>query len=155
MFHTLNINNPIYAQLLLSAALGALIGLERELAGKDASLRTFMIICLGSCLFTEASRLIVLSSPGSDPGRIAAQIVTGIGFLGAGAIFKSNFGIEGLTTAALIWLTAAIGMLCGLGEHELAIGAAIIAIGFMILLNIVHAIIRRLRPDYYTDTDEL
>ncbi len=154
MLENLDIHNPIYAQLILSAALGALIGLERELAGKDASLRTFMIISLGSCLFTVCSVLIATTSQ-SDPGRIAAQVVTGIGFLGAGAIFKSNFGIEGLTTAALIWLTAGIGMLCGLGHYQLSIGAAIIAIGFMLLLNFVHAVIRRIRPDYYTDSDEL
>jgi putative Mg2+ transporter-C (MgtC) family protein len=96
---------------------GLIIGLDRESKGKPAGLRTLVLICVGSCIFTQAS--VFVSSKTGDPGRIAAQIVSGIGFLGAGAILqKSEQGyIAGLTTAASIWVTAAVGMLAGLGHY--------------------------------------
>ena len=81
--------------IFLAGLFGASIGLEREIARKDASLRTFALICIGSCLFATLSRLSVESTQFGDPSRIAAQIVTGIGFLGAGAIFKSGEGVRG------------------------------------------------------------
>lgn len=119
-FFGLTIFVPAVAkQLGLSAFIGFVIGLERALRGKVASMRTFSTICCGSCLFT------VLSISGDGPmheaakhdiTRIAAQIVTGIGFLGGGVIFKTTDRIEGITTGALIWLTAALGMACGFNQ---------------------------------------
>lgn len=150
--HSFNEIYNTFFPVVSAALLGALIGLERELAGKDASLRTFMIICLGSCLFTVGGKLIAEEI--GDPGRVSAQIVTGIGFLGAGAIFRSNVGIEGLTTAALIWLTASIGLLCGIDQVFIASISTVIAIFFLWCLNVIHLVIRRLRPEYYHNLED-
>ena len=103
----------------VSAICGAMVGLEREHAEKPAGLRTNMMICLGSTLFTLASiyswQHLAGASPTVDPGRIAAQIVTGVGFIGAGVIIKTGPNVHGITTAATIWTVAAIGILTGLG----------------------------------------
>ncbi len=133
--------------LLIATGLGSLIGLEREIAGKDPSLRTFSLICLGSCLFTIMSTEAALGVPNADPGRIGAQLVSGIGFLGAGAIFRSKDGVAGLTTAALIWMTAAIGMSVGFGKYKTAITSTIIALAILTSLSLVHKIFRALRSD--------
>jgi len=121
----------------VSAVCGAMIGLEREHADKPAGLRTNMAICLGSTLFTLASvyswQHIAGASPTVDPGRIAAQIVTGVGFIGAGVIMKTGLHIVGITTASTIWLVAAIGMVIGLGLPLLGF---LVAVGttFMLFL---------------------
>jgi putative Mg2+ transporter-C (MgtC) family protein len=109
-------------RLLLAAGLGAAIGIERELRGKPAGLRTNILIAVGAALFTTVS--LQLGSPGGTPDRIAAQIVTGIGFLGAGAILRSGDSIRGLTSAATIWVNAAVGMAAGSGEYVMASVAA-------------------------------
>jgi putative Mg2+ transporter-C (MgtC) family protein len=113
--------------IILAALLGATIGLERELSGKSAGLRTNVLICLGAAVFTIISKRMVDVSEGSIT-RIAAQIVTGVGFLGAGAVIQDRRGVHGLTTAATIWLVASIGMACGAGFHGLAVVSALIAI---------------------------
>jgi putative Mg2+ transporter-C (MgtC) family protein len=109
-------------RLLLAAGLGAAIGLEREYRQKAAGLRTNILIALGSALFTIVSSLI-----GHDvgtPDRISAQIVTGIGFIGGGAILRSGTTVHGMTTAATVWVNAAIGMAAGAGQFMLATVAA-------------------------------
>ena len=113
-------------RLLLAGALGAVIGYQRERAGKPAGLRTHMLICVGSALFTVAS----IYGFGVDIARVAAGIVTGVGFLGAGAILHREGGIvAGLTTAATIWVSAAIGLTAGAGLYLIAaVGTAIILI---------------------------
>jgi putative Mg2+ transporter-C (MgtC) family protein len=116
--------------ILLAAALGAVIGLERAFSGKAAGLRTNILICLGAAVFTLVSRQM-LSEEGSV-ARIAAQVVTGVGFLGAGAIIRDRGGVHGLTTAATIWLVAAIGMACGATLYLLA--ASVTAVGFVVLV---------------------
>lgn len=112
--------------------LGGMIGFERDVHGRAAGLRTHMLVSVGSALFTLISINLSkeLGVPG-DPGRIAAQIVSGIGFLGAGTILKSGFSVRGLTTAACMWLMAAIGMACAVGWlwH-----ATIVAIGMLLIL---------------------
>jgi putative Mg2+ transporter-C (MgtC) family protein len=110
------------ARLIIAAALGALIGAEREIHGHPAGIRTHMLVALGSGLFTVLSIHGFGQGPGSpiDPTRIAAQIVSGIGFLGAGAILKYGTSIRGLTTAASLWTAAAIGMAAGAGEWVIA-----------------------------------
>jgi putative Mg2+ transporter-C (MgtC) family protein len=114
----------VFLRLALAAALGGAIGLEREYRHKPAGLRTNMLIALGSALFSVMS--VQLGSGAGSPDRIAAQVVTGIGFLGAGAILRSGENIHGLTTAATIWVNAAIGMAAGLGAYAVAsVGAAI------------------------------
>ncbi len=106
-------------RLLLAAALGAIIGYQRERAKKPAGLRTHTLICTGAALFTIAS--VYGFGIGADPARIAAGIVAGIGFIGAGAIFVRQGGIvEGLTTAATIWAVAAIGLAAGAGLYIIA-----------------------------------
>lgn len=114
----------IFLRLALAAGLGGAIGLEREFRHKPAGLRTNMLIALGSALFSVLS--VELGSAAGSPDRVAAQIVTGIGFLGAGAILRTGDHVQGLTTAATIWVNAAIGMAAGLGSYAVAaVGAAL------------------------------
>lgn len=108
-------------RLILAAVLGLVIGFERERAHKPAGLRTHMLVCLGSCLFTLVSLEFSI-----DPARVAAGIVTGIGFIGAGTILAERERIVGITTAASLWVTAAIGLTIGIGSYLLAIVATII-----------------------------
>ena len=115
---------PAFAlQMGLALLFGLLVGIEREIKGKHASLRTFSFISAGSCLFTLLS---VQAASGDRSGfydmtRVAAQIVTGVGFLGGGVIFKTVDRIEGITTAALIWVVAALGMACGFNAIAIAV----------------------------------
>ena len=111
-------------RLLVSLVLGSLIGMERETHGRPAGLRTHTLVCVGSTLFTICS--YVIAGPHSDPGRVAAQIVTGIGFLGAGTIIHQGSVVRGLTTAASIWAVAAIGLAVGIGTPNM-MGAAAVA----------------------------
>jgi putative Mg2+ transporter-C (MgtC) family protein len=114
----------IFLRLALAAGLGGAIGLEREFRHKPAGLRTNMLIALGSALFSMLS--VELGSAAGSPDRVAAQVVTGIGFLGAGAILRHGENIEGLTTAATVWVNAAIGMAAGLGAYSAAaVGATL------------------------------
>ena len=110
-------NNEVFLQLGLSLLFGAIIGFEREYRSKAAGFRTITLITLGSTLFTILS--INTASHLSDD-RIAAQIVTGIGFIGAGVIFKDGFAVSGLTTAASIWIAAAVGLALGFGSYAIA-----------------------------------
>ena len=135
------INNPDNGKIFISALLGMIIGLEREISGKDPSLRTFCLICMGSCTFSVISAGMVASQGVVDPGRIAAQIVVGIGFLGAGTIYRSRNGISGLTTAALMWVTAAIGTAVGFGHIATAVSVTLISIAVMLLLGSLHRLI--------------
>lgn len=128
----------MFLKLVLAAALGALIGLEREASGKPAGFRTNLLICLGAALLTELSRIVALE-PGtgmlrSDPGRIAAQIVSGMGFLGAGTIMKARGAVTGLTTAATLWVVAAIGMAVGAGAYAPAVLATMLVMAALFLL---------------------
>jgi putative Mg2+ transporter-C (MgtC) family protein len=116
-------------KLSLAVVLGGAIGLEREIAGKPAGLRTNILICMGAALLTDVSIGISTSDMGSrigDPGRLAAQIVTGIGFIGAGTIMQARGTITGLTTAATIWVVAAIGITVGAGHYLEAAGAGVL-----------------------------
>ncbi|MDZ7372379.1 MAG: MgtC/SapB family protein [candidate division KSB1 bacterium] len=118
-------------RLILAALFGAIIGYEREVIHKPAGLRTMMLVSLGSCLFTLASLEVARSAPGADPARIAAQVVTGVGFLGAGSILRAGTSVVGVTTAACIWLVAAVGLATGLGLYWHALSTSLI--GFVIL----------------------
>jgi len=120
-------------RMVVAVLCGAVIGAEREWHGKPAGLRTNILICLGAAIFTLIS-VKVATEFSSDPARIAAQVVTGIGFLGAGAIIRGEGGIHGLTTAATIWLAAAIGMCCGAGYYFLAGTSTVIT--FLVLLGL-------------------
>ena len=111
-------------RLLLAFALGAVLGFERERVDKPAGLRTHILVSLGSCLFTILS---LTAFPGSDPARVAAYVVAGIGFIGAGTILQTRERIVGITTAASLWVTASIGMAAGAGFYILAIITTAIA----------------------------
>lgn len=104
-------------QLIVAAIFSALLGMDRERRDKDAGLRTHMLVGVGACLFTALS---LLAFPNSETARVAANVVTGVGFLGAGVIYRSENKVHDLTTAASIWLTAAIGMAVGAGAWFLA-----------------------------------
>ncbi|MBN2136783.1 MAG: MgtC/SapB family protein [Sedimentisphaerales bacterium] len=121
--------------IVMAILLGATIGLERELSGKAAGLRTNVLICMGATIFTIMSRHLAAGAEGESITRIAAQIVTGVGFLGAGAIIQDRGGVHGLTTAATIWLVASVGMACGAEFYRFAfictIAALAVLLGFM------------------------
>jgi len=113
-------------QLVLATVLGGAIGLERELGGKPAGLRTNILICMGSVLYTKLS--ISMATNGADPTRVAAQIVTGVGFIGAGTILHARGAVVGLTSAATIWVVAAIGVALGGGFYLEACGTTLLVI---------------------------
>jgi putative Mg2+ transporter-C (MgtC) family protein len=140
-------------RLLTAALLGAMLGFEREVRQKSAGLRTNMLICMGSALFTLMSYELA-DVFGADPGRVAAQIVTGIGFLGAGAIIRTQSGVQGLTTAATVWVNAAVGVAAGGGEYRLAFIATAIALGVLLVLQPVEALIARIYGDRSTSADQ-
>jgi putative Mg2+ transporter-C (MgtC) family protein len=114
--------------LLLSVVLGFLIGFERKLRGKEAGIRTHTIVCFGAALIMMVSKYGFSDSVNFDASRVAAQIVSGVGFLGAGIIVYRKSEVLGLTTAAGVWATAGVGMACGAELHLLAIGAAALLI---------------------------
>ena len=145
-------------RLILAAALGGMIGLEREASGKPAGFRTNMLICLGAALIMELSiGIAALSSAGAaltpgDPGRIGAQIVSGIGFLGAGTILHFRGNVTGLTTAATLWVVAAIGMAVGAQAYIEAIGTtALVMLALMLLGRVEDHLIPRLPTERTID----
>jgi len=143
------------ARLSLAAVLGGAIGFERELRDREAGLRTHLLVCLGSALFTIVSaygfREFLTSGDQvvrADPTRIAAQIVTGIGFLGAGAIIRQGLTVRGLTTAATLWVSAAIGIAAGAGYYSGAVLGTVVTIVALWPLRIAaYRVFERLRPE--------
>jgi len=123
--------------LILAIVLGAVVGIEREITHKPAGLRTHMLVSLGSCLFT----IVSLQEFSIDPARIAAGIVTGIGFIGAGTIIAEQDKVVGITTAASLWATAAIGLVVGAGNYLLAITATLLV--FLVLFS--RTILKKMR----------
>lgn len=131
----------LLAYLLLAVVLGGAIGLEREIRGKAAGLRTNILICVGAALFTRLS--IDLSGGSGDPARIAAQVVTGVGFIGAGTILHSRGQVSGLTSAATIWLVAAIGVAVGAGALLEATGTTLVVFLVLAVLRWLEERLRR------------
>jgi putative Mg2+ transporter-C (MgtC) family protein len=127
------------AQVLFAFVIGAIIGLEREFRSKPAGFRTMILICVGSCLYTILSKEAAFGST----DRIASNIVTGIGFIGAGVIFKEGISVNGLTTAALIWITAALGMAIGYHNYTIAIVVSAIVVVVLFILEPVQRFIER------------
>lgn len=116
----------VIGRLALAGLLGSIIGLERELRGYPAGIRTLALVTFGAALFTEASQLF-----DGDKGRVAAQIVTGIGFLGAGVIFREGYTVRGITTAATIWAAAAVGIAIALGLYIVAVLGTLLVFGLL------------------------
>ena len=141
-------------RILAAAILGGILGIERDVHGRQAGLRTHILVSAGSALFfilsTHIATLNVVTPEGftrvTDPGRIAAQVVTGIGFLGAGVILKEGFTVVGLTTAACLWISAAIGMTCGAGLYGIAVSTTVLALVSLVLLRSLE---RYYRKDVY------
>lgn len=140
----------ILVRLSAAAAFGSVIGFERDVHGRSAGLRTHLLVCVGSSLFMlvslATSNLLEGASIRVDPGRIAAQIVTGIGFLGAGVVLKQGASVRGLTTAACLWVTAALGMAAGAGMYWVAGFVTVLTVASLVGLN---AFERSFRHDTY------
>jgi putative Mg2+ transporter-C (MgtC) family protein len=120
------------AQVSISFMIGAILGIEREFRSKPAGFRTMILICVGSCLYTIVSQEL---GGAASTDRVASNIVTGIGFIGAGVIFKEGISVNGLTTAALIWVTAALGMAVGYKNYPIAIVVTIIVVVVLFILE--------------------
>lgn len=139
-------------RILIAGGLGALVGLDRELADQPAGLRTHVLVSLGAALFTLTGAYGIAAFTGNpntptDPTRVAAQVVTGIGFLGAGAIIRQGFSVRGLTTAAGLWVTAAIGTAVGLGYYQGAVMTTVVAVvALYFLKRVERLLLGRLKP---------
>lgn len=137
-----SLEKEIILRLILSCVLGTIIGIERERLHRAAGLRTHVLVCIGSALFTVTS-IYGFSNGGTpvDPSRIAAQIVSGIGFLGAGTIMKHGATVRGLTTAASLWLSAGIGMAAGCGAYLTAIFVTLLAVASLVLFKKIEGLL--------------
>lgn len=135
--------SEIFLRLAIACAMGGAIGLEREYLSKSAGFRTQILICLGSCMFTIFSFLLAHNTP----DRIASNIVTGIGFVGAGVIFREDNRVTGLTTAATIWVTAALGMGIGGGYYWICIGGTAMALITLLILKKFEDVIERINQN--------
>jgi len=138
----------IILKILLAAMLGGIIGLERELSHKEAGLRTNILIAIGSTLITVLSFKIAALNKTADPARLTAQIVSGIGFLGAGAIIQARFAVHGLTTAATIWTVAAIGIAVGSGFYLVAFLVTIFVVLVLTVFKFLLAYLEKQKQNY-------
>ncbi len=152
----IGINLVILFRVLLAVALSFIPGIERELTGKFAGLRTHILVCLGACVFTILSIYgfemhITPDTIGTnDPARIAAQIITGIGFIGAGTVMRHGSSVFGITTAATLWVCAAIGMCCGCGQYVTAIITSLATLFVLILIRRLEKNILSKKRIFYT-----
>ena len=141
--HGLDFHLLVLTRVLASVVFGFGIGLERELTNKYAGLRTHILVCLGSCIFTILSIYAfptaidnVHPQAFGDPARIAAQILTGIGFIGGGTVLRHGSSVSGLTTAATLWVAASIGMACGTGMLDIAFIATLLSVSVLVLIRL-------------------
>ena len=149
----------ILTRIGLSILFGFMLGFEREITGKFAGLRTHILVCTGACVFTILSiygfKMQEVAGFGgtNDPARIGAQIITGIGFIGAGTVMRSGTNILGITTAATLWVCAAVGMSCGTGEFLLAAVATISTMAILILIRIFEKKVIQQRISHYRNIE--
>lgn len=139
LLNVMLMDKSMLIDILLAVVLGFAIGFEREITNKWAGLRTHILVCLGACIFTLLSIHafpIYAHSPQADPARVAAQVITGIGFIGGGTVLRHGYSIYGLTTAATLWISASIGMACGCGFRTLAVFSTVLAVGVLVLIRI-------------------
>ncbi len=131
-------------RLLLATVLGGAVGLERELAGKPAGLRTNLLIAMGAALFTHVSLAIPAVTGSGDPARVAAQVVAGVGFLGAGTIIHARHAVHGLTSAATVWVVAGLGVAVGAGaEHDAVLATFVVLVALTALRAVEHRFLGR------------
>ncbi|MEI7475459.1 MAG: MgtC/SapB family protein [bacterium] len=130
-------HSETFIRLLFAMAFGFIIGIERELTNKSAGLRTHILVCMGSAVYTLLSIQGFVSGDHitRDPARIAAQIVTGIGFIGGGVVLRHGVSIYGLTTAASLWITASIGMAAGAGKYDIAFASSLLSFLVLVLMR--------------------
>lgn len=157
MFDNVKVELIILLKIALSAVLGFLIGYERKLRSKEAGIRTHTVVCMGSALMMCIS--MYAFSNDADSARVAAQIVAGVGFLGAGIIVYRKHEVQGLTTAAGIWATAGVGMACGGGLYIVAVGVTALMIVVQLILHLPYGIFRRkksyiLKIVFYEENNE-
>lgn len=129
------------SRILVATICGLIVGWERELKSKVAGIRTNVLVCVGSAILTSIAYIINKENPDADPGRIIGQIVTGVGFLGGGVIFKMNDRITGVTTASFIWIMCALGILAGMGFVYVPI---VCTAGLIILSLLFHVLEKRI-----------
>ena len=152
----LETNLKILTRISLAVLLAFIPGLERELTGKFAGLRTHILVCLGACVFTILSiygfkmHIAVDIIGTNDPARIAAQVITGIGFIGAGTVMRHGSNVFGITTAATLWMCAAIGMSCGCGQYMTALIASLATLFVLILIRRLEKNFISKRKIFYT-----
>jgi putative Mg2+ transporter-C (MgtC) family protein len=139
-----SIPTDIAVKIVLAVLLGGAIGFEREMHGGSAGLRTHILVCLGALLAMVVGRQIAAGAV-HDPGRVAAGVITGIGFLGAGEIIRMQSGVRGLTTAACLWLVAALGITIGVQLYAVSILATVLAIAVLFLLSRLERLLPRSR----------
>jgi putative Mg2+ transporter-C (MgtC) family protein len=121
-----------WVPVLVSMACGAVIGLERQLHGKPAGIRTSILICLGTAMFVRLGALLLGESAAADPTRVLGQVVTGIGFLGAGVILTQGRMVKGVTSAAAVWMLAGVGAAVGLGLHAGAVALSLATVAVLV-----------------------
>ncbi len=149
-------NDEILFRLVLAAVLGGVVGLEREVHGRPAGIRTYLLLCMGSALIMVISEFLFTKYEAkglsdilrADPGRIAAQALTGIGFLGAGVILRYKDSIRGLTTAACVWVACAVGLAIGAGFYLFGTAVTVLTLASLVGLKIVE---RNLKKDWYKE----
>ena len=152
-------NILVLSRIGFSIFFGFLLGFEREITGKFAGLRTHILVCTGACIFTILSiyGFKMQETAGfigtNDPARIAAQIITGIGFIGAGTVMRSGTNILGITTAATLWVCAAVGMACGTGQFSLATIATLSTMAILILIRIFEKKVIQQRISHYRNIE--
>jgi putative Mg2+ transporter-C (MgtC) family protein len=129
----------------VSLLCGCIVGFERELRGKPTGMRTCVLICLGTALFVRLGAVMSAFSDKGDASRVLGQVVTGIGFLGAGVIMSRGDAIIGVTTATVVWILAATGALIGAGKFSEAIAIAVVTVGVLTVLDYVERLIQKLR----------
>jgi putative Mg2+ transporter-C (MgtC) family protein len=126
---------------------GLIVGLERQLSGKPTGIRTSSLICLGTYIFVSVSQLI--QGPNVDPGRIVGQVITGIGFIGAGVILTRQGVVIGVTSASVIWVLAGIGLLIGFGKYTTSILLSVITVGILTGVNFLEATFKAFQKGVY------
>ena len=144
-------NSAFWYGVGVAIVCGALVGLERQIRGKPAGIRTSILICMGTQLFVQIGSFV--GSGSSDPSRVLGQIVTGIGFLGAGVILTRGGIVEGVTSASVIWILAATGALIGIRHYSAALTIAVLTVAILSGVEILENRIKRLRHGVHTMRD--
>jgi putative Mg2+ transporter-C (MgtC) family protein len=143
-----------WGRVLLATLCGGVIGLERQIRGKPVGLRTAILICVGTVLFVDIGIWVQEDTPGADPTRVLGQVITGVGFLGAGAVIRKDDATAGLTSAATVWLLAGIGAAIGSGFEAVAASLTALTIGVLAGLYYLERAVPALRRGVHADAEE-